>query len=262
LSSEADVGIILHVDPDPVNLETGSGSPPVALVTGAASGIGLATSVGLSERGYAVVAIDRVRPDDLCDRIKTGGGNAVPVAGDVASAHTYEAAIEAAREFGSLEVAVLNAGVRGETGDITQLTMEAYRTLLDVNVTGVYLGLRALIEAWTGRRGRVVVTASGGGLIGVAHDPVYALTKHAVVGLVRSLGLRGDLDHIRINCICPGGVDTPMLPESRRAGRELVSPEVVANSILEILGSERSGEAWVLTPSVFERFGFGTPPAF
>jgi NAD(P)-dependent dehydrogenase (short-subunit alcohol dehydrogenase family) len=153
---------------------------------------------------------------------------------------------------GPVEVACLNAGVVGGPPDPADLTLDAYRRAIDVNVDGVVLGVRRLAQVMPSG-GRIVCTASLAGLTAVPDDPVYALTKHAVVGFVRSaagaLARRG----ISINAVCPGFADTPMVAGAARealegAGFPLLMAADVAEAAWVALESGETGHAWVVQP--------------
>jgi meso-butanediol dehydrogenase / (S,S)-butanediol dehydrogenase / diacetyl reductase len=187
-----------------------SGKPwePVAVVTGAASGIGRATTELLLERGGRVVAVDRTREGlESIDR----DPNVAVVIGDVT---TEEANLEAVRvaeaRFGRVEVAVFNAGIPA-SGPIETLDIAVFDQSLAVNVRSVVLGLRAVIPAM--RRaggGSAVVTASITGLGGEPGRWPYAVAKAGVLNLVRSVAIDLALSDIRVNAVCPGPVLTGM----------------------------------------------------
>jgi NAD(P)-dependent dehydrogenase (short-subunit alcohol dehydrogenase family) len=149
------------------------------------------------------------------------------------------------------ELACLNAGVISGVGDVAELPVEEYRRVLAANVDGVVLGTR-----WAARTmapgGVVVATASLAGLVAVPGDPVYALTKHAVVGWVRSAAAQLEPRGIRVNAVCPGLVDTPMTAAVRdqleERGLPLIRPEAVAEAILLAARDEETGQAWVVQP--------------
>ena len=198
-----------------------------ALVTGGASGIGAALVSRLHAEGFEVESLELV----------TGF--------DVSEPEQWEA-------VGPVEVACLNAGVVGGPPDPADLTLDAYRRAIDVNVDGVVLGVRRLAQVMPSG-GRIVCTASLAGLTAVPDDPVYALTKHAVVGFVRSaagaLARRG----ISINAVCPGFADTPMVAGAARealegAGFPLLMAADVAEAAWVALESGETGHAWVVQP--------------
>ncbi|HEV3365861.1 MAG TPA: SDR family oxidoreductase, partial [Acidimicrobiales bacterium] len=134
------------------------------------------------------------------------------------------------------------------------------------NVDGVVFGVRALVPALTARGGgAIVATASLAGLIGFSPDPVYCLTKHAVVGLVRSLVPQLAEHHITINAVCPSIVDTPMIGEQRemleQSGFPLIDASAVAAAVVERLSGEESGQAMVIQAGREAlAFRFGRPP--
>jgi NAD(P)-dependent dehydrogenase (short-subunit alcohol dehydrogenase family) len=194
-----------------------------ALVTGGAGGIGQAIVARLDAEGYAVESLDLVDGFDV----------------------TSEAAWSA---VGPVDIACLNAGVlTGET-NIRALTDAEYRHALGVNVDGVVFGVRRLAQVMSG--GAIVVTASLAGLTGMPSDAIYSLTKHALVGFVRSVAPQ--LAPVTINAVCPGIADTPMIDGQREAfaaaGFPLVAPESVADAVWQAATSRATGEAWFVQP--------------
>jgi NAD(P)-dependent dehydrogenase (short-subunit alcohol dehydrogenase family) len=189
-----------------------------ALVTGGEGGIGRAIRARLEAEGYEVASLDVVTGFDVSD----------PAAW---------------ADVGPVDLACLNAGVL--TGE---LSYESYRQAVAVNVDGVVLGVLRLRDVM--RDGAIVVTASLAGLTAMPSDPVYSLTKHAVVGFVRSMAPH--LLPVRLNAVCPGIADTSMIDE-QRAGFEaaafpLLEPEEVADAVCLAATSEQSGECWFVQP--------------
>jgi NAD(P)-dependent dehydrogenase (short-subunit alcohol dehydrogenase family) len=198
-----------------------------ALVTGGASGIGAALVSRLRSEGFDVDSLDLVTGFDVSD----------PDHWDA---------------VGPVEVACLNAGVLGGPADPAALTVDGYRRAMAVNVDGVVLGVRRLAAVMP-PRGRIVCTASLAGLTAVPDDPVYAATKHAVVGFVRSVAPSLSERGISINAVCPGFADTPMVAGSARerldaAGFPLLSAADVAEAAWVALKSDETGHAWVVQP--------------
>jgi NAD(P)-dependent dehydrogenase (short-subunit alcohol dehydrogenase family) len=194
-----------------------------ALVTGASGGLGRAIVARLESEGCSVERLDLVDGFDVSD----------PAAWE---------AVEA------VDIACLNAGVlTGET-EIAALSDAAYRRALGVNVDGVVFGVRRLAQVMDG--GAIVVTASLAGLTGMPSDTIYSLTKHALVGFVRSVAPQ--LAPVTINVVCPGIADTPMIDAQRAAfsaaGFPLVAPEAVAEAVWRAASSGESGEAWFVQP--------------
>lgn len=200
--------------------------PSTALVTGGASGIGAAIAELLREEGAEVQALDLEDGFDVAD----------PLA--------WEA-------LGRVELACLNAGVVTAESDVTQLTDDAYRRVLGANVDGVVFGVRRLGRVME-EGDAIVVTASLAGLTPLPTDPVYSLTKHAVIGLVRSVAPQLAARGVRINAVAPGIVDTPMIAERREdflaAGFPLLRPEEVAHAALTAARSDETGQVWAVQP--------------
>jgi NAD(P)-dependent dehydrogenase (short-subunit alcohol dehydrogenase family) len=147
----------------------------------------------------------------------------------------------------AVDFAFLNAGVGGSGDDLA-----AYRQMLGVNVDGVVFGVRRLERVMTDG-GAIVATASLAGLMPMPADPIYTLTKHAVIGYVRAIAPHLTERGIRINAVCPGFVDTPIVaPELREwiaaEGIPLMQPDQVAEAVLEAARSDETGQAWVVQP--------------
>ncbi len=221
----------------------------VAIVTGGGSGIGLASATRLAAAGVHVAVVDL--NGEAADRVADAIGG-FGVQADVGSPAAWPGIVDTVTgRFGGIDLAHLNAGVMTGEADITVLSDEAYRRIMSVNVDGVVYGLRALVPALAGRGGgAIVATASLAGLIGFSPDPIYCLTKHAVVGLVRSVVPQLAEHQITINAVCPSIVDTPMVGESRElletSGFPLIDPEAVADAVAERLAGEESGQCMVI----------------
>jgi NAD(P)-dependent dehydrogenase (short-subunit alcohol dehydrogenase family) len=198
-----------------------------ALVTGGASGIGAAIVARLRADGYEVEPLDLVNGFDVSD----------PAAWE---------------SVGPVDLACLNAGVLTGEADVAELTVEQYRRAVSVNVDGVVLGVRRLVHVLE-PGSVIVVTASLAGLVGIPDDPVYGLTKHAVVGFVRSVAPQLVGRGIKIQAVCPGWADTPLTDDAFKAelaeqGHRLLQAEDVAAAVLIAARSEGTGEAWVVQP--------------
>jgi len=193
-----------------------------ALVTGGRGGIGAAVTAALRRDGTEVQVLDLLDGFDVSD----------PDAWDA---------------VGPVGLACLNAGIGG-SGD----GVAGYRRMVGVNVDGVVFGVRRLQEVM--EPGSVIVaTASLAGLVPMPHDPIYTLTKHAVVGYVRSVAPSLAERGIRIKAVCPGFTDTPIVaPELREwvAGQDiaLMQPEQVAEAILHAARADETGEVWAVQP--------------
>jgi NAD(P)-dependent dehydrogenase (short-subunit alcohol dehydrogenase family) len=230
----------------------------VAIVTGGASGIGRATTELFLAEGAQVLVVDMQEPPSA----------SAYVAADVGDPAAWAAVVEEAEsELGGVDVAYLNAGVVTGSTDITELTDEEYRRIMRANVDGVVFGARAVVPAMERRGGgAVVATASLAGLIAFPPDPVYTLTKHAVVGLVRSLAPQLDARGITINAVCPGIVRTPLVGEDavkglEAAGFPLMPPTQIAAAVLEAVLGKDTGQAYVCQPGrEATAFRFGNVP--
>ena len=225
-----------------------------AVVTGAASGVGLALVRELNARGAQVIGAD-LAGDERAKRVSEAGG--AFFACDVTSAADWKRLAAAARErFGTLDFAALNAGImtRPPSAPIDDDALgwaggDRYRRLFAVNVDGVVLGLAALVPVMA-QGSAIVATSSAAGLMALPWDPYYAATKHAVVGLVRSFGPPLAARGIRINALCPAGIDTAIVPIVARAttpASELRPPEYAAKAALAVAASPESGATFVFS---------------
>jgi NAD(P)-dependent dehydrogenase (short-subunit alcohol dehydrogenase family) len=227
-------------------------SDGVALVTGGGSGIGAALCRRLASRGTRVVVadIDSAAADRVAAEISGLG-----VAFDVAQRDAWDDAMATvADRLGPIARLALNAGTmirpRGAPTDDDPLAWidRRYETLRGVNVDGVVHGLMAALPALEETGGSVVVTASNAGLKPLELDPVYSMTKHAVIGLVRSLAGPLAGRGVRIGAVCPGGVDTPLVaPDLRGHDRTFAPPDHVAGVIEAVIEkpSSESGGIWI-----------------
>jgi len=224
-------------------------SNKVALVTGGASGIGAASVRLLAAAGakVAVVDLDESGAKAVAEEV---GGIAVP--GDVSrpdAMNTIVADVE--QQLGRLDVVYLNAGIGAGQRGIEDLDLELYRKIMGVNVDHVVFGTTAAVPAL--RRaggGNIVVTASLAGLVPAPGDSIYTLTKHAVVGYVRGAASLLAGEGIRINAVCPGFADTPLIAaaKDRFAGFPLLSADDVAQAVADILDRGQPGECWYVQP--------------
>ena len=178
-----------------------------ALVTGAAGGIGRATCERLARAGWRVLAVDR-------DAEKLGWTRAASIAAIVADvsseADNARMVAEAEALFGRLDAAVLNAAVTGG-GRIDTLPMAEFRKIIDINLFGAVLGIRAVLPALRRQGGgAIAVTSSTMGIAGDSESWAYCASKHAIIGLVRSISREVGWENIRINALCPGPTETGM----------------------------------------------------
>jgi NAD(P)-dependent dehydrogenase (short-subunit alcohol dehydrogenase family) len=186
----------------------------VALVTGAGSGIGAATASELAQAGAKVCCadLDELAAARVAETIIQSGGEATTFAVDVADVAENEAMVAAVVErFGALHFAHLNAGVH-LTGSIFKTTPEQWDSVLDVNLRGTFFGLefagRQIVQSGGGA---IVITASGAGLLGVAGASAYTASQHGLLGLMKCASEELAPLGVRVNAICPGIINTPML---------------------------------------------------
>jgi NAD(P)-dependent dehydrogenase (short-subunit alcohol dehydrogenase family) len=199
--------------------EGGSLDGKIALVTGAGSGIGRATSLTMARRGAKVVVADVNEEGgrETVDAVEQAGGEALFVRADVASSADVQALIRATVEtYGRLDCAVNNAGIGGTTGEgrryaTHEYPEELWARILSVNLTGVFLCLKHEIVQMLGQGGGAIVNiASIAGLVG-GFGTAYVASKHGVAGVTRNAALEYARQGIRINAVCPGVVETPMV---------------------------------------------------
>ncbi len=192
---------------------------PVAVVTGAAQGIGRRVAEELAERGYALTLADLREPDETLASVRERGAQALSVVGDVSAERDVQALDEAVQErFGRVDVLVNNAGI-SLLAPAEATTAEQWRRVLEVNLTGPFL----LCQAF-GRRmlaagsGSVVNIASIAGLHGIADRAAYNASKHGLVGLTRTLAAEWGGRGVRVNAVCPGWVKTEMDAADQASG--------------------------------------------
>jgi NAD(P)-dependent dehydrogenase (short-subunit alcohol dehydrogenase family) len=163
---------------------------------------------------------------------------------------------------GEFDAAFLNAGIGIGYPDVAELPDSEYRRIVGANLDGVVYGARELAARLMPNGGSIVATASLAGLTGMPFDPAYTATKHAVIGFVRAaapgLAARG----IRLNAICPGFTDTPIMEAELRDAVDvpLLDPAFVADAALRVLEDEETGRAWVIQPNRVEPFRFPGVP--
>ena len=242
-----------------------------AIVTGGASGIGKATAIAMAQAGAEVV---------VTDIDEAGGANVAEQIGgtfsmlDVTDPAAWDRVVSVAGPF---DVAFLNAGISTNQGltpiegnPVELLTDEAYRRIMSINLDGVVYGMRAVIPGMTERgSGDIVATASMAGLGPISMDPIYGLTKHGVVGLVRSLARyfedTPDTPDICVSALCPGFTDTNILGDEAKefiaaVGMGIMPADHVGGVVTRMIHERVQGSQWVVWPGVEPRVYEWNPP--
>jgi NAD(P)-dependent dehydrogenase (short-subunit alcohol dehydrogenase family) len=186
----------------------------VAIVTGAGSGIGLATANLFAKEGAKVVVadIESSLGRETVEEISKNGGTAIQVKVDVSKADEVKAMVKTCiANFGKLDVLLNNAGIEGPGGALWKMKEDDWNRVMDVNLKSVFLGCRYAIPHMKRTKGSIINTASELGLVGSTSRPAYSASKGGIIALTRSLALQCAPYGIRVNCICPGATETPLL---------------------------------------------------
>lgn len=225
------------------------------IVTGAGSGQGQAAAILFAKEGGRVVVADvnEAGGQDTVDQIKQAGGEAIFVRTDVSSAESIQNLVRATVDaFGGLDVLYNNAGIwLGGKGDgpVTDLDEDVWHKVININLTGIYLGCKyAIPEMIKGGGGSIISTSSVAGLNGSFRAHAYGASKGGVISLARSIAMAYGRHNVRSNVICPGAIDTPMVADLFGANREraaaaqvirrLGTPVDIANLALYLASDE------------------------
>ena len=192
----------------------------ICLVTGAASGIGRATAMAFADEGAKVVVSDiSNKIEEVAAAIIQRGGQAIALTCDISDWGAVEQLVKTTVEhFGKLDCAVNSAGIAGMVSfSIHDYPLESWHQQIAVNLTGAWYFLKATTKQLlqTGG-GSIVLVASAAGLRGQPENSPYAAAKHGVVGLTKTAALEYATKNIRVNCICPTAIETPMIMHGRR----------------------------------------------
>jgi NAD(P)-dependent dehydrogenase (short-subunit alcohol dehydrogenase family) len=222
-----------------------------ALITGAGSGIGRATSLAFHREGAKVVVsdIDEDFGRETQDLIKQAGGTSVFVRCDVTDAKQVDELVATTvAEFGRLDCAFNNAGVEGALATTADYPVDEWELVIKVNLTGVWMCMRAELPQMVSQGGGSIVNAASGlGLQGYAYLSGYNASKHGVIGLTKTAALEYAAKDVRVNAVCPGWIETPMVMErgtypgkdpdiyqkiaDQHAAKRLGKPEEVAQAV-------------------------------
>ncbi|WP_317928423.1 SDR family oxidoreductase [Halioxenophilus sp. WMMB6] len=230
----------------------------VALITGGCGGIGLATAKLFLAQGAKVMLadIDGEQLEKVCAEIDSNSVSSV-VCDVTKEVHVKNMVGQTVSKFGTIDVFVANAGIEGKVGNIVDTEVENFRTVIEINVVGVWLGLRHVVPVMQGNGGgSIMITSSIAGVNGTAGHSPYNTSKHAVIGMMRCAALEYAADNIRINTVNPGCIETRMMrsieegfvPGDGQKFKEIVHemipmgryglPEEVANMMLFLASDE------------------------
>jgi NAD(P)-dependent dehydrogenase (short-subunit alcohol dehydrogenase family) len=229
----------------------------VAIVTGGSSGIGRATAVALAKQGAKVtVAARRSKEGEETVRlIKEAGSDGIFVKTDVANENDVRSLVEkTVKQYNRLDYAFNNAGIEEMTTPLVDQTSEVFDQIMNVNVKGVWLSMKYEIpEMIRTGGGAIVNTSSGAGVIGYPQQPIYIASKHAVLGLTKSVALEYAKSGIRINAIAPGVTETAMVERVAEDNKQFIEsiksitpigrigdPQEIANAVVWLLSDKAS----------------------
>jgi NAD(P)-dependent dehydrogenase (short-subunit alcohol dehydrogenase family) len=214
----------------------------IALVTGAASGIGRATSLIFADEGAKLVLadIDAGGGAEIASAVGERGAEALYVHCDVADPEQVDSLVAAAVEqFGRLDCAFNNAGIGGDSALLADYDLESWDRVLAINLTGVFLCMRSELRQMVAQgAGAIVNTASVAGVMGYPNIAAYNAAKHGVIGLTRTAAIEYADHGIRVNAVCPGWIETPMVMDQ---GPAPASDPQVYKAIADMSAMHRLG---------------------
>jgi NAD(P)-dependent dehydrogenase (short-subunit alcohol dehydrogenase family) len=215
----------------------------VAIITGGSSGIGLATALEFAREGARVViaARDPQRGRQAVEQVSMSGGQAIFVGCDVCKAQACKAVVETAiHTFGRLDILFNNAGLIHVDRTVENTTEDEWAATMEINVTGTFLMSKYAIPRMAeSGAGSIINNASVFGLVGGSGVAAYCAAKGAIINLTRAMAIDHAAQNIRVNCICPGSVDTPLLKDEMEAlgGEDLQRPKFAARHPLNRISS-------------------------
>ena len=237
----------------------------VALITGGSTGIGRATAQIFAREGakVGVADVNAEGAEETVRLIQAAGGAALFIRADVSQAADTEAMVRTVVEtYGRLDCAFNNAGIEGEMQSTQDYSEAVWERVMGINLKGVWLSMKAEIQHMLGHGGGAIVnTASAAGLVAVPSLSAYVAAKHGVVGLTKTAALEYAKAGIRVNAVCPGGVDTPMVQRVFGSNRELAEAAIASEPVGRLAQPAEIGEAVAWLCSDAASFVTGHPMA-
>lgn len=227
----------------------------VVIVTGGVSGIGRAAALAFAKRGAKVAVADWTENQETVELITASGGEAIFIKCDVSKADDVKAMVDkTVATFGRLDYAFNNAGIEGATAPTKDCTEENWDKTIGVNLKGIWLCMKYEIpEILKQGKGAIVNCASVAGLVGFGGLPAYVASKHGVVGLTKTAALECAQLGIRVNAVCPGVIQTPMIDRLTGTNKEAIDqftklepvgrfgqPEEIANAVVWLCSDKAS----------------------
>ena len=235
----------------------------VAIVTGGSSGIGKATALAFARKGAKVVIADWIENLETMDMIENLGGEAIFVKCDVSKSADVIALVEkTVATFGQLDFAFNNAGIEGTSSPTQDCSEENWDKTIGVNLKGIWLCMKYEIPVMLKKgKGVIVNCSSAAGLVGFQGLPAYVASKHGVIGLTKTAALECAKLGIRVNAVCPGVIQTPMIDRLTGKKKEAVEqftdlepvgrfgkPEEIANAVIWLCSDEASFVTGIAMP--------------
>lgn len=232
-------------------------------ITGGLSGIGRACALAAAKEGanIAVVDLESIHMDEAMNEIKKENPQAIFISCDVSSnAHVQAAVEKTVTVFGSLDIALNNAGIGGEAFKLGDMTEEAWNKVIGINLNGVFYGMKhQLTQMSKQQKGVIVNMSSILGKVGFSFSSHYVAAKHAVIGLTQSAALEYAAEGIRINAICPGFINTPLLVNGGITDHSEIKQHIVDLHPMKRLGkSEEIAAGFIFLASDESSFVTGT----
>ncbi len=235
----------------------------VALVTGGSSGIGKAASIGFAKKGAKVVIADWIENQETMDLIEKLGTEVLFVKCDVSKSNDVRTLIEKTMStFGRLDFAFNNAGIEGTSAPTQDCTEENWDKTIGINLKGIWLCMKYEIpEMLKIGKGVIVNCSSVAGMIGFRGLPAYVASKHGLIGLTKTAALENAKLGIRVNAVCPGAIQTPMIERLTGNKKEVIEeftdlepmgrfglPEEIANAVIWLCSDEASFVTGIAMP--------------